>query len=759
VGRQDALKRLWKWLKRLLLAFLVLGVVLGALIYSIPLPARLRADVSVEVTYRDGEVAYVFLSSDDKWRLPVDRVDPELVRALVALEDKRFWSHSGVDARALLRAAWTDVIHARRVSGGSTLTMQLARLLEPRPRTIPSKVIEMFRALQLEVRLPKRRILDMYLQLAPYGENLEGIESAAMAYFGHGAAHLTQVEIATLLAVPQGPARFAPSAANAARLRARRNAILAKLGWPPTDEPVPGELRPFPRGAAHAAVWLRGQTRAPRVIRTTLDEGTQTTAEKTLALAGPELERRGIHDGAIVVVDHATREVRALVARGSEIPMFDKPRSPGSTLKPFLYAMAVDRGVALPGFLVADVPAAYGVWRPRNFDSDWNGLVTLEQALSRSLNLPFVNLLAQVGVEDFLGELGHMGVTSPARDPGHYGLSLIVGGIEVTPLELAGLYATLAEEGRYQPLRIVRDGVSPPPSAVFAPGAAYLTRAALSLRERPDFPARRRMTGAPPEIHWKTGTSFGFRDAWAVGSGPELTAAVWLGNVDNRPSAELIGAEAAGPILFDTLEALADRAHIPMPQAPPSDLTWVEVCSYSGHLAGAACPHKTKVLAPQSAVPTSPCPYHVQYDVDVATGEAVTPVCRKGRTTEPRTFVVLPSGVARWLADANREVPPAPAFAPGCEPPRAARGPAIVSPPSGQVVMLLPGVPATRQEIAFQAETPSPVVTWFVDGELVGTAASSERLFWTPSPGRHDVVVADETGLKDRRTLEVRASR
>src|SRR6185503_17917678 len=236
--------------------------------------------------------------------------------------------------------------------------------------------------------------------------------------------------------------------------------------------------------------------------------------------------------------------------------------------------IAIDRGLVLPGYVVADVPAQYGTYRPRNFDGDFGGLVTLRDALSRSLNLPFIDLLQQLGVESFVAELGRMGVAPERAAPGHHGLSMIVGGFELTPLELAGLYATLAEDGVYRPLRLT--GASPAGDArdglrVFGPGAAALTREALAERDRPDFPKRRDVTGVPAAIHWKTGTSFGFRDAWAVGSGPAYTVVVWTGNVDNQPSAELIGSEAAGPLLFDVLEALSDRTRA-QPETPPAEL-------------------------------------------------------------------------------------------------------------------------------------------------------------------------------------------
>ncbi len=756
----------------------LLWLALVIAVYAVPLPDR-STTWSVTVEYRDGKPAHVFLSKDHKWRLPValDTVDPQFITALVALEDKRFWDHNGVDPLAIVRAAWSDITAMRRVSGGSTLSMQLARLLEPRPRTIPNKVVDMFRALQLDARMSKREILGAYLSRTPYGKNLEGIESAAWSYFGHDARHLSPLEIATLLAVPQGPVRFAPSKHNAERLRTRRDRILDKLiaaGVFSRADTVavraeaiavapPAKLGPMPREAHHAAVWYRARSRGQTHLRTTLDRGAQLMVEKTVAMRTPDLVRNGIHNGAIVVVDHRTREVVALAGNldftdfkhGGQIAMFDRPRSPGSTLKPLLYSLAIDRGLALPGYLVADVPSEFGTYRPRNFDGDFAGLVTLREALGKSLNLPFIDLLNQFGVETFVGELQRSGVSAERARPGVHGLSLVVGGIELTPLEVASLYATLAADGVTRPLRMLASDPAGQPSTLYGAAAAYLTRDALAQRERPDFPKRRDISKLPPQIHWKTGTSFGYRDAWSVGSDPAYTVTVWLGNVDNTPSHELVGSEAAGPLLFDVLESLANRTRGATLPPVPAELGEIEVCSYSGHLAGEACTHKAKTLANVRSVPTTPCPYHQMLEVDRKTHEAVLPACRRdGATYDRKSFVVLPSAVTAWLVERNRTVPAAPVFAEGCS--MQAAPPSIVMPVVGQVITLIPGVPAANQVVPLQASTRAATVSWFVDGALVATGSAAERMFWTPTVGTHMVVVADEAGRKARRKIIVK---
>ncbi|AKF80733.1 penicillin-binding protein 1C [Myxococcus fulvus 124B02] len=781
-------KLLWTAAGLLLLA--AAGV---AAAWSVPLPSRLSAPPSVVMEYRDGTPAHVFLAPDERWRIaaPVERIDPAYLRALFALEDKRFYSHPGVDPLAVARAAVLNVARGRRVSGASTLTMQLVRMLEPRPRTFTSKLVESLRAVQLELRLTKQEVLAAYLQFVPYGRNVEGVEAAALAYFGHTAAHLSPAEIATLLAVPQNPNRRFPTPENRERLRSARDDVARRLleadalprgpeeARVPVEQvladvrasDVPGGLNAFPREAPHVAVWLRAQRPGQTRLSTTLDGGTQRLVERVMRDAARELKSKGIHNGTAVVVEREQGAVLALVGNfdffdaehGGQIVGFATPRSPGSALKPLLYAMGIDQGLTGPEQLVADIPTTYGGYAPRNFDGRFLGLVRLEYALSQSLNMPFVRLLERVGVERFLSALRTSGVASLVPDPGHYGLSAAVGGIELTPMELAGLYVAIAGDGRARPLRLLDEGQPPEaPVEVMSPGAAWLTRKALALRDRPDFPERRRLTGLPARVHWKTGTSFGHRDAWAAGSGPRHTAVVWLGNFNHAPSVHLVGADAAGPVLFDILEGVGPRGRsLPEDETVvPEDLMRVEVCAYSGHLPTEACTQRKQVHARRSAVPTAVCPYHQRVEVDVATGLSVGPTCSAGRKTESRVFVTWPATIRRWLEEQHRRLPEPPAPAPGCEPGGARAAPSIVSPAPGHVALLIPGVPAAQQEVPLEAEASHErALTWFVDGALLGSARADERVWWTPSVGSHEILVTDDRGLTARRTLVVRERR
>ncbi len=748
-----------------------------------PPPDRLSAAPSTVLTWQDGGAAHVFLAPDDRWRIAVrpDDVDPDYVRALVALEDRRFWWHPGVDPIAVVRAAVGNTSAGAVTSGASTLTMQLVRMLEPRPRTITSKLIEVWRAVGLELRMSKRDILSAYLSFAPYGRNLEGVEAASQAAFGHSAKALSPDEISTLLAIPQNPNARYPRPDHAVALRGARHAIAARLApsgvLAPEAEvaatlaaidaaPIAAQLHPMPREIPHLASWLRARNPAALVLHTTLDPAIQRSAERMLARGDSERAEAGVRHGVILVADR-DGTLRAAVGNtsfldggpGAQIAAFDVPRSPGSTLKPLIYALALDRGLALPDRRVEDVPVSWPGYAPENYDGSYSGLVRLEDALSRSLNVPFVELLADLGVDRFLGTLQQAGVRSLDPTPGHYGLSAAIGGVEITPFELLGLYTALAGNGGARPIRVLSEQPVSEPLSIFSPGAAWLTRRALRLRDRPDFPLRATLAALPPHIAWKTGTSFGHRDAWAVGFDDTHLALVWLGNLDQRPSRWLVGADAAGGVLFDVLASSAPRGVPARDDPSTADLSEVRVCAGSGHVPGAACPLIVPTVALKASLPADPCPYHVHVEIDMASGLAVHPGCRGDRPTELRDFVQWPPTVRRWLRDRDDRLPERPAWAPGCAP-ATVRPPEIVQPDGRSVVVLRGSMAADAQQVPLEADvsTPDSDVAWFVDGRWIATVPAEERAWWTPTPGEHRVVAVDGGGQSDSVRIQVQTS-
>ena len=564
-----------------LVAVVAVGATLGWRNYEAslgPLDLAASRDGSTVVVDRDGRLLRPFTLPDGRWRLPASThdVDPRYLAMLVAYEDGRFWQHRGVDVRALLRAALQWMWRGHVVSGGSTLSMQVARLIEPRPeRTLAAKFRQIARALEIERAAGKQGVLDRYLTMAPFGGNLEGVRSASLAYFCKEPSRLSVAEAALLVALPQSPEarrpdRF-PQAARAARARvldrvADRGIISADDAAAAKREPVPQNRRMFPRLAAHAAEEAVAVDPQAKRIRLSIDARLQAKLEalvkESVARLGPKLS------AAIVVIDNLTGEVRARIgaadvddsSRDGAIDMSRAPRSPGSALKPFIYALAFEEGLAHPETVLFDRPARYGAYAPENFDLGYQGTVTARKALQMSLNLPAIELLADVGPTTFLARLHGAGaeIALPKETP--VGLAIGLGGLGVSLTDLSRLYAGFARGGEAPALTERLDGKPPAigPRRVTDPVAAWYV--ADILRGAP--PPANALSG---RIAFKTGTSYGFRDALAVGFDRATTIAVWVGRPDNGPTPGLIGREAAAPILFDAFERLGRDVEIIRP--------------------------------------------------------------------------------------------------------------------------------------------------------------------------------------------------
>ncbi|MBL8587258.1 MAG: penicillin-binding protein 1C, partial [Methylobacteriaceae bacterium] len=524
---------------------------------------------SPTVVDRHGRLLRAFTTEDGRWRLPVtsEDVDPRMLALLQAYEDRRFAAHGGVDARAMARALWQMALSGRVVSGGSTLTMQAARLLEPREeRTLFAKARQITRAWQLEARLSKREILDVYLALAPYGGNLEGLRAASFAWFGKEPKRLSHAEAALLVALPQSPEtrrpdRF-PEAARRARDRVLDVAVARGLLTPQEAtqakaEPVPRTRRGGPMLAAHAAESLQKAAPQALAIATTIDARLQASLEQ---LARETTDRLGDKlNAALLVVDNATGEVRAHVggvdyfsdARAGAMDMTQAVRSPGSALKPFIYAMAFENGLAHPETVVDDRPARYGAWQPDNFDLSFQGTVTARRALQLSLNVPAVELLALIGPSHFLARLQSAGATVAVSKDAAPGLAVGLGGVGVTLADLTRLYVGLARGDGAPALRLRADA---PRAELSRPVAERV--AAWYVADV--------LRGAPPpanavggRIAYKTGTSYGYRDAIAIGFDRRFTIGVWFGRADNGAVPGLVARQVAAPVLFDAFTRVA----------------------------------------------------------------------------------------------------------------------------------------------------------------------------------------------------------
>ena len=540
-------------------------------------PSRHRSTVVVD---RDGRLLRAFATPEGRWRLPVAvaEVDPRFIAMLMAYEDKRFERHGGVDGLALLRAAGQFAGRGRVVSGGSTLTMQVARLLEPRPeRTLAAKAAQIARAIELERRFSKPEILDLYLRLAPYGGNLEGVRAASLSYFGKEPRRLSVAEAALLVALPQSPEARRPDryaeAARAARDRVLARAVAAGIVTPEEAaearaERVASARHPFPMLAAHAAERAVAERPDAAVHRLAIDRRQQAALEGLLA---ERVERHGAAvSGAIVVIDNATGEVRARVGspaklsaeRRGAVDMTAALRSPGSALKPFIYALAFEAGIAHPETLVDDRPSRFGSYGPENFDLTYQGTVTARCALQLSLNVPAVELLNAVGPARFVARLRQAGaeVALPAETAP--GLAIGLGGLGISLADLTRLYAGLARGGLATDLVMRLDGPTRPDGERRVADSVPAWYVADILRGAP--PPDNALAG---RIAFKTGTSYGYRDAWAIGFDRRYTVGIWLGRPDGGAVPGLVGRLAAAPILFDAFARLGGEPE-PVPQPP-----------------------------------------------------------------------------------------------------------------------------------------------------------------------------------------------
>jgi penicillin-binding protein 1C len=562
-------------------AFVAISAVFSVWVYRLgPPPLGESMQFSTLVLDREGRLLRAFAAPDGRWRLPVrvDGVDPRYFEVLLAYEDSRFRRHHGVDPLATLRAVGQLARNARIVSGGSTITMQVARLLEPRSeRSLGAKLRQMVRAVEIERKLSKDEVLNLYLNLAPFGGNLEGIRAASWVYFGHEPRRLTLGEAALLVALPQSPEARRPDRSHDAARKAR-NRVLDRLQSQGTlsaaevahakAEPVPAARRPMPMLAPHVADALVAAAPDVRLHRTTLDAIWQKSLEELARdrarSFGPEISV------AIVAVDNATGEVRTRVGssdyfdlrRSGAVDMTRAIRSPGSTLKPFIYGLGFEDGFIHPETLIDDRPARYGAYAPENFDLTFQGTVSVRHALQQSLNVPAVAVLDRVGASRFAARIAQAGGTLALPKGETPGLAMALGGVGVTLEDLVGLYAGLARGGTTLALtERQRDAApAPQPRRLMEPVAAWYVGSVLIGTPPPENAVGHR-------IAFKTGTSYGYRDAWSVGFDGRTTIGVWVGRADGAPMPGLIGRSVAAPILFDAFarsgKLIAPLAHAP----------------------------------------------------------------------------------------------------------------------------------------------------------------------------------------------------
>ncbi|MCP4701764.1 MAG: penicillin-binding protein 1C [Gammaproteobacteria bacterium] len=766
----------------LILTALLLAALAGFYVslLTVPLPTdKLTPPQAYRFYDRQERLIAMLISEDEFFRMqiPLDDISPLFINTLLLQEDRYFYQHIGINPFSIIRAAVNNVMAGKIVSGGSTITMQLARMLERRKRTYQAKLIEAYRALQLEVLYSKEEILVYYLGLAPYGGNLEGVQAAAFGYFGKSAANLSIGEIALLAALPKSPARYRPDR-HPEQAEAARNNILKKMlaaalisedqYQRALREPIPKKRQQVKNLIPHLSWNYRLKQKDRYVWHTTLDENIHRRVHKLLRHHIRTLSQYHISNAAAVVIDNRTREVRALVG---SVDYFSKenlgandgslaPRSPGSTLKPFLYGLVFQEGLIAEKTVLYDIPSTHSGYTPQNYGKKFIGLVRARDALTNSLNVVAVNLSKQLGIGKLHELLKNGGITTLKESPGYYGLPLILGGVEIRLIELVNLYASLADGGIFRPYHIFQGKKNKQENKrLLSREAAWLVTHILTDVERPDFPASWQFAKNRPTIAWKTGTSYGHRDAWSVGYTPKYTIGVWLGNFDGSASKALIGSEAAAPILFDLFQALQTSASSQWFSKPPGVGTR-KVCVVCGKLANRQCQSTVDefyLVHIEGPILHEICDIPQSIAIDTRTGRQAddTPL----EYVEQRIFNIWPSDIATFLLKHGVPVRKAPPYNLKNMAGQKYYPPRIVSPRKNTIYYRRPDkLKLSDHGITLSAAVTNRIrkVYWFLDGELISETDPLQDVFINPEPGRYEITLADEAGERDKVELIIK---
>lgn len=753
---------------------LIACITLAALRLAPKPSLRELAPSSTALYADDGTLLRLTLAADEQYRVwvPLPQISATLIDAVTLYEDRTFAWHPGVNPLALLRSSWATFSGVRR-QGGSTITMQLARrAYRIDSRSVRGKLWQIGAALWLEARYSKHEILEAYLNLAPYGGNIEGVGAASLVYFGKRAVDLTLAEALTLAVIPQNPRMRGTIARNSndnssALMQARARLLNQWIESHPAD----GErhlaaapmktLADLPFRAPHFTQQLLNASRSNSERWTTLNLQMQTTLERAVAQHVERHQALGLRNASALLVDSRTMQVKALIGSAN---FFDASiegqvngvlgkRSPGSTLKPFIYALALDQGVLHPLTVLKDTPTAFGPFSPENFDGRFVGPISAQEALIRSRNVPAVAVAAQLSRPSLYDWLSSAGVSRMASER-HYGLALALGGAELTLEEMARLYAVLANDGELRDLNYekpiqIQDAPLSTATRVLSAEAAYVTRRMLYENPRPD-------TGVParPAVAWKTGTSWGFRDAWSAGVFGQYVLIVWVGNFDGRFNPAFIGVQAAAPLFFNMVDALRSQGLVPPAQepAPPPGLTQVEVCRATGDLPNRDCAERALSWFIPGKSPIRVSTLHRRVLIDTRNGMAV---CNESAHTRWEVREFWSPDMLRLFRQAGlpRREPP---LLPECAAARAtetAGAPSILSPQNGVTYTLRLSQPVT---LALSANSAPGQQYWFADRAFIGAVMAGQTLSWLPpQAGHYALRVVDEMGRADQRELRV----
>lgn len=741
-----------------ILAFLVTG-------YIFCLPRHLfHVPYSTVVTDRNEELLGARIASDGQWRFPPRNTTPEKIKeCLITFEDKHFYHHWGVNPFAIGRAFYQNVKNKRIVSGGSTLTMQTIRLARNESRTFREKLIEMIWATRLEFRASKEEILSMYISHAPFGGNVVGLDAAAWRYFGHSADDLSWAESAMLAVLPNAPAMIHLSKGRKTLLD-KRNRLLKQLLEKKTidsstyelaiSEPLPDEPHALPQIAPYLVNRFY-QERNGEYSRSTINKGIQTQVEDLAERWSNEFGRSDIRNLAILVIDIPSNQVVAYCGNvhfdrkqgGNQVDVIQAPRSTGSILKPFLYYAMLQEGSLLPDMLLPDVPVNINGFTPQNFSMQFEGAVPASEALARSLNIPAVTMLQRYGVPKFHSFLQQVGLKTINRSSSHYGLSLILGGAEATLWDVTNAYAMMGRSllqlpqtscSLLLPTSRITESTDP-----FQPGAVWQTFDALKEVNRPEEIDWKSIPSMQT-IAWKTGTSYGFRDAWAVGVTPRYAVGVWVGNATGEGKPGLVGAQTAGPVLFDIFNLLPSSSWF---TRPAGIFVEAEVCRKSGHLKGRFCDETDTLLVLPAGLRTEACPYHHLVTLSADESQRIYENCANTEPTLRKSWFTLPPVWEWYYKQHHPEYKPLPPFKAGCgedtfQPMQ------FIYPPMNARIKLPKQLDGSKGFLTVELahNNPNTTVFWHLDETYQAQTQDFHKISLQPAAGKHSLTAVDGEG-------------
>ena len=765
--------------RKLKIFVIAAGVLITPVLLS-PFP-RFKAPLSTVVEAGDGSLLGARIADDGQWRFPgTGQVPVKFEKSLLTFEDSWFYYHPGINPVSILRALRNNIKAGEVVSGGSTITMQVARISRGnKPRSYSEKIIEILSALKLEMFSSKKKILQLYTSNAPFGGNTVGLEAAAWRYTGKSSVDITWAEAAALAMLPNSPALVYPGK-NQEILKRRRDALLKRLYERKyidsitlvlaLDEPLPGEPKALPSKAPHLTDHFF-MTNRGEMIKTTIDPALQERATDILNAHQKDLAGNYIFNSACLIVEVETGNVLAYVGNSTledsqthsgDVDIIHSLRSTGSILKPILYAGIQQSGDILPNTLIADVPTRFPGFSPKNFDQSYSGAVSASSALSQSLNIPAVKMLQKYNPGKFLDLLHKTGFTTFNKPADYYGLSLILGGGETSLWDLTGVYASLSRvlnrylnmkkyyrEDYHSPVLIRKtdtktiktEETDPPLSA----SSIWLTYEALQKVNRPESESGWQYFSSSPDLAWKTGTSFGFRDGWAVGTTPRYVVGVWVGNATGEGRPGLTGITAAAPLMFDLVNMMGSGAWF---NTPYEDLTMIRVCSRSGFRAGTDCQETDEIQACVNGLRSEICPYHQIVHLNKSKTLQVTSDCVSPDEIINESWFVLPPAMEYFYRKKHPEYKILPPVGQGCSLSKNIPVMEFIYPTAG-IKIFIPRDQTgelTRVITEVVHRNPSKKIFWHLDETYIGTTQFIHQLEMLAGSGNHILTAVDEDG-------------